>query len=346
MNRRDSQYDRPLWRGWKIQASFEVKGTPEEISRPDFDTCGWYPTSVPSTVLAALVENGVHQNPYFGMNLKSISSEPFSKPWWYRTQFQLSAQDAAGTVLLEFDGVNYSANVWLNGRRVAVSSQVKGAFRRFQFDVSKLVSEGVNVLAVEVIPPQPGDFSTGFVDWNPPPPDRNMGIFRTVRLRFCRGISIENPFVQTDLNAETLDESGLTITAELANHTKGTVSGTLEGKIESTRFSEAVNIDPQERKTVQLADLKITRPRVWWPHSMGTPELYDLHLRFIADDKVCDAADMRFGIRKMEDYTNENGHKGFKVNGKKILIKAAGWTDDLFLADTPETIDEIGRAHV
>jgi len=339
MNRCDSQYDRALCAGWTIQASFEVKGTPEEFSRPDFDTRGWYSTSVPSTVLAALVENGVYQNPYFGMNLKSISSAPFSKPWWYRTQFQLSAQDAAGTVLLEFDGVNYSANIWLNGRRVAASSQVKGAFRRFQFDVSKLVSEGANVLAVEVIPPQPGDFSTGFVDWNLPPPDRNMGIFRTVRLRFCRGVSIENLYVQTDLNVETLDEAKLTITAELANHTNSIASGILEGEIESIRFSKAVKIGPRERKTVQLADLKIAKPRVWWPHGMGTPELYDLHLRFIADDKVCDAADVRFGIRKVEDYTNEGGHKGFKVNGKKILIKAAGWTDDLFLADTTETID-------
>jgi len=301
MNRCDSQYDRPLYAGWKIQASFEVKGTPEEISRPDFDTRGWYSASVPSTVLAALVENGVYQNPYFGMNLKNISSKPFSKPWWYRTQFPLLAQDATGTVLLEFDGVNYSANIWLNGHRVAASSQIKGAFRRFQFDVSKLITVGENVLAVEVIPPQPGDFSTGFVDWNPPPPDRNMGIFRTVRLRFCRDVSIENPFVRTDLNAETLDEAGLTITAELTNHTDGTVSGTLEGEIESIRFRKAVTIDPQERKTVQLADLKIARPRVWWPHDMGAPELYDLHLRFIADDKAADVAGVRFGIRKVED---------------------------------------------
>jgi len=339
MNRCDSQYGRQLCAGWTIQASFEVKGTPEEISRPGFDTRGWYSTSVPSTVLAALVENGVYQNPYFGMNLKNISCEPFSKPWWYRTQFQLSARDAAATVLLEFDGVNYSANIWLNGRRIAATSEVKGAFRRFQFDVSRFIAKGANVLAVEVTPPQPGDFSTGFVDWNPPPPDRNIGIFRSVRLRFCRGVSIENPFVQTDLNVETLDEARLTITAEIANHTNSIASGILEGEIESIRFSKAVKINQRERKTIQLADLKITKPRVWWPHDMGAPELYDLHLRFIADNEVCDVADVRFGVRKVEDYTNESGHKGFKINGKKVLIKAAGWTDDLFLTDTPQTID-------
>ncbi|MEK7993277.1 MAG: sugar-binding domain-containing protein, partial [Planctomycetota bacterium] len=171
MNRCDSQYDRLLSAGWKIQVSSEVKGTPDQISQPGFDTRGWYSTSVPSTVLAALVENGVHENPYFGMNLKEISSEPFSQPWWYRTQFRLWPQEVAGTVLLEFDGINYSANIWLNGNQVAASNEVKGAFRRFQYDVSKLVLEGNNVLAIEVIPPKPGDFSTGFVDWNPSPPD-------------------------------------------------------------------------------------------------------------------------------------------------------------------------------
>ena len=258
----DSQYDRLLSAGWMIQASSEVSRTPERISTPGFETRYWYPASVPSTVLAALVENGVYENPYFGMNLGEIPSEPFEKPRWYRTEFQLSQNNAAGTVLLEFDGINYSANIWLNGNRISPANEVRGAFRRFQFDISKFVSEGANVLAVEVISPKPGDFSTGFVDWNPPPPDRNMGIFRSVRLRFCRDISIEQPFIQTKLNLETLDEATLTVTTELANHRHRSISGILEGEIESLRFSRAIDIEPQGRKTVEFTDLKIKNPRI------------------------------------------------------------------------------------
>ena len=295
---------------------------------PGFDTRRWYPVNVPSTVLAALVENDVYNNPYSGMNLSEISSEPYEKPWWYRTEFQLSPQEATGTVLLEFDGINYSAEIWLNGNRIAPATEVRGAFRRFQFDIAKFVSEGANALAVEVIPPKPGDFSTGFVDWNPPPPDRNMGIFRSVRLRFCRGISIEQPFVQTKLNLETFDEATLTVTAELANHGQRSASGILEGEIESLRFSKTIDIEPQGRKTVEFTDLKIRNPRIWWPYQLGRPNLYDLNLKFTADETVCDVARVRFGIREIEDYTNEGGHRGFKVNGKKILIKGAGWTDD------------------
>ena len=339
MNKSDSQYDRLLSAGWMIQASSEIIKPTERISSQGFDTRRWYPTSVPSTVLAALVENGVYKNPYFGMNLSKIPSEPYEKPWWYRTEFELSQKDAAGTVLLELDGINYSADIWLNGNQIAPATKVRGAFRRFQFDISKFVSEGTNALAVEVIPPKPGDFSTGFVDWNPPPPDRNMGIFRTVRLRFCRGVSIERPFVHTKLNLETLDEATLTVTAELANHEQHRVSGIVEGEIESLRFSTAIDIEPQERKTVEFTSLKIKNPRIWWPYQLGRPNLYDLNLKFTADETVCDVAHVRFGIREIEDYTNEGGHRGFKINGKKILIKGAGWTDDLLLADTPQTID-------
>ena len=339
MNKIDFQSERLLSAGWMIQASSEVSRAPERISMPGFDTLRWYPANVPSTVLAALVENGVYKNPYFGMNLSEIPREPYEKPWWYRTEFQLSPEDAAGTVLLEFDGINYSAEIWLNGNLIAPASEIKGAFRRFQFDISKFVSEGGNAIALQVIPPKPGDFSIGFVDWNPPPPDRNMGIFRSVRLRFCRGVSIERPFVQTRLNLETLDEAALTVTAELANHRHRSISGILEGEIESLRFSRAIDIEPQERKTVEFTDLKITKPKIWWPYQLGRPNLYNLNLKFTADSEVCDVTRIKFGIREIEDYTNLGGHRGFMVNGKKVLIKGAGWTDDLLLADTQQTID-------
>jgi exo-1,4-beta-D-glucosaminidase len=344
MNKLAPQYDRLLSDGWVIQSSSKVKQTGDEISKPDFDTHGWYSASVPSTVLAVLVENGVYEKPYFGMNLKKISSEAFKKPWWYRTEFQLSKKEADKTVLLKFDGINYSANIWLNGFRIAASTEVKGAFRRFKYNVSKFITKGNNVLAVEVIAPKPGDFATGFVDWNPPPPDRNMGIFRSVRLRLCKGVSIENPFIRTKLNLETLQEAALTISAKLANHEDKTVSGILEGEIESIKFSRAIDIEPQGRKTITFTpkdfpSLNIKNPRIWWPHNLGEQNLYDLHLKFTTNDKISDIARVKFGIREIEEYVNSGGHKGFKVNGKKVLIKAGGWTDDMFLADTRQTID-------
>ena len=110
------------------------------------------------------------------------------------------------------------------------------------------------------------------------------------------------------------------------------------------RFSKVVNIERRRQKTVEFtpeefAELNIKNPRIWWPYNLGEPDLYDLYLNFTADNVVSDVARIRFGIREVEDYVNEGGHKGFKINGKEILVKAGGWTDDLFLADTPESID-------
>ena len=335
---------RELSDGWQIRACGEVDVLGDKISVPAFDTRDWVPAAVPGTVLAALVAAGKYDDPYFGMNLKQIPREPFERPWWYRMQFDLSRAQAGKTVLLEFDGINYAANIWLNGRPIATADQVKGAFRRFQYDVSGVVAPGLNVLAVEVIPPRPGDFTIGFVDWNPPAPDRNMGLFRPVRLRFCDAVSIENPFVQTRLNLATLAEAHLTITADVVNHGDEAVTGTLEGCVEQIHFAQAVHLQARERKTVtftadEYPPLHIANPRAWWPHDLGSPELYPLELRVVVDSCVSDVASIRFGIREVADYWTPEGHRGFKVNGHEVLIKGAGWTDDLLLADTRDTID-------
>ncbi|MHC4296260.1 MAG: glycoside hydrolase family 2 protein [Planctomycetota bacterium] len=331
-------------RRWQIQSADQVSVDGSQISVCGFGAEGWYETRVPSTVLAALVEVGQYVDPYFGTNLDDIPKERFEQCWWYRSEFDLSDANSCETSLLEFDGINYAANIWLNGRLIGDAGEVRGAFRRFSFDVSNSVKKGRNALALEVTPPKPGDFSTGFVDWNPPAPDRNMGIFRPVTLRCCGSVSIENPFVQADLDTETLDRANLTVTAELHNRSDQPVSGILAGRIDSISFEKSITLAPMERKIVEFTaeqheDLLVRGPRLWWPHDLGEPNLYELHLEFSIDKAVSDARQTNFGIRSVEDYFNDSGHRGFRINGKQVLIKAGGWTDDMLLADTPEKLE-------
>ncbi len=339
----DREHERILSDGWLLQSSVEVGKPPEEVASPGFDLSGWSPVTVPSTVLAALVANGRCEDPYFGVNLTQVPTEQFDAPWWYRTEFSLSNEEANGTVLLEFDGLNYSADIWFNGHQIAASEQVKGAYRRFQLDVTDVVIVGANALAVKVARPEPGDFSTGFVDWNAPPPDGNMGLFRPVRLRFCDGVSLEHPFVKTDLNVTTLDEADLTISVDLVNHGDASISGILKGQIEAVDLQQPVQLEPGEKKTVVLTTeshpgLHFTSPRVWWPYELGAPELYALDLKFALDERVSDRRSIRFGIRDAADYWTADGHRGFRINGHDVLIKGAGWTDDLLLVETHERI--------
>ena len=329
---------------WKIQSAGKVAASAEDILSPVFSPRDWHHASTPSTVLGTLVANGVCNDPFFGKNLEKIDREPFLHPWWYRSEFDLSENEAAQYASLDFDGINYRADIWLNGRKITGKETVFGAFRRFSLEVSDIIKPGKNVLAVKVFPPLPGDFSIGYVDWNPAPPDGNMGIFRPVALRLHSGVSIENPFVQSKVNLETLNEATLTVSAELANATDQPVEGVLQGKIEAVEFEQAVTLAPHSRQRVVFAPanhscLNIKAPRLWWPIHLGEPDLYDLDLQFKIGETISDVAQTRFGIREVGDYWLNEIHRGYKVNGRKVMIKGAGWTDDLFLMDTDEGIE-------
>ncbi|MUH34623.1 glycoside hydrolase family 2 [Zobellia amurskyensis] len=333
-----------LKKDWKIQSSKYVPKTGDQLSLKSSLTENWIPTQIPSTVLGTLVENNIYKDPYYGKNLKDIPTEQFTVPWWYTTSFQISEEHAELNASLNFDGINYKANVWLNGKQIADSNAINGAYRITSFDISNAITSGKNILAIEIIPPKPGDFSTGFVDWNPSPPDGNMGIFRPVTLHLHEGVKIKNPFVQSKVDLNNLNHAALTVSAELQNATNLSISGILIGQIENIRFEQKVTIAANasmfiEYNPAAYPQLNLDNPRLWWPIHLGNPDLYNLEVQFIVNDKISDATEIKFGIREVEDYWLDDIHRGYKINGKKVLIKGAGWTDDLLLMDTHENIE-------
>jgi exo-1,4-beta-D-glucosaminidase len=370
---------------WNIQSSEKVKGAGEQISSPGFKIEAWYPAVVPSTVLGTLVENNVYQDIFFDKNLDKVPTAPFQVSWWYRKEFTVPVGPGLTRTSLEFDGINYRANIWLNGRKIGDAAQIYGAYRRFALDVSEAVKKTEkNVLAVEVFPPKPGDPTIGWVDWNPAPPDRAMGLFRDVRVRATGDVSIENPFVITKLDLAAFKEARLTVRADLVNHASKDVTGTFGGRIGDARFSSELTLRPGETRKVELTpettpELVIKDPRVWWTHDLGKPELYQLALSFtlkgaekagaqapaappIKDktkgpdrEKVDEGEDqrplrgmprvipsdsrvVRFGIREISEYRTDAGFRGFKLNGRKILIRGGGWADDLLLDAKPRKL--------
>ncbi len=118
---------------------YEVVDFYGNISTASFESDSWYNTRVPSTVLASLVDQGQYKDLYFAKNLSDVPKERFEQPWWYRNEFVLKDDCARAVTLLEFDGINHSANIWLNGRQLADVKQVFGAFRRYRFNVSDFV---------------------------------------------------------------------------------------------------------------------------------------------------------------------------------------------------------------
>lgn len=329
---------------WKVQSSQHITETGETLSASGIHSEDWIPTKVPSTILATLVEYGTYPDPYFGENLKAIPTEPFKVPWWYVTSFDLSEEDAGRYASLGFDGINYKANVWLNGQLIADTKDIDGAYRITLFNISSALQTGANHLAIEVIPPRPGDFSTGFVDWNPAPPDGNLGIFRPVTLHLHGGVRIENPFVRTAIHFNDPITARLTVSAEIVNDRPEKTKGVLKGRIGEVIFEQEITLEPGESTMVRFDPEKhehliFRDPKLWWPYQMGEPHLYDLELTFEAENQILSTTETRFGIREFTDYWLDDTHRGYKINGQRILIKGAGWTDDMLLMDTDETIE-------
>jgi exo-1,4-beta-D-glucosaminidase len=330
--------------GWWLQSAAAVAVGGEVVSMPEFDVTGWYATKVPATPMAALVANGGYPDLYLGTNLGDVDKEQFKQPWWYRTEFEISAADADKVARLQFAGINYAADIWLNGETLASHDKVVGAFRMHELDVSGRLNAGWNTLAVEVYPPRPGDFTIGFVDWNPRPPDQNMGIWRPVTLKLTGDVSIDRVAVRTDVDLETLESADIEVSAIVTNHSDTEVKATVTGRTEDLAFSADVVLAPHESQRVLFTPddhevLRIDAPRLWWPYTLGEPNLYSLEMNAAIAGRTSDMVDTTFGIREVATYFNEEGHRGFTVNGQPVLIRGGGWVDDLLLSDTPEKID-------
>ncbi len=298
---------------------------------------GWIPAQVPSTLMGVLTANGMEPEALTAADYARIDKKQFEKSWRYRTTFHIPSLKKDEHVLLSFDGICYRANVWLNGRLIADKQEMAGPFRQYEFDITKETAKE-NELTVEVFRAQPGEPSIGFADWNPRPADENMGIFREVRVKVCGNVAISHSAVRSRVNTQTLDEAWLTIATELRNLTDKEVSGSIQGTADGQPFSYPVRLAAGEKCRLTIpTEIHIEHPRLWWCHHMGTPELCDLHLEFVENDKVSDAEDIRFGIREIRSYLTDEGYRAFLLNGKEVLLRGAGWTDDIYLRDTPST---------
>lgn len=321
--------------GWLMKRATEVEKNGVELSKSHSKNSDWLAATLPSTVMSVLVENGFYKDPYSLNNMEKIPMDSILKPWWFTSSFDLESVNDK-TFSLNFDGINYKAEVFLNGIQLADSNEIAGAFNTFKLDVSSHIVKGENHLAILVLPPATGAYSIGFVDWAPTPPDKNMGIWRGIHLDVSNEVSLEETFVQSDLNIDDFSSAELTISTVLKNNTKQEQTVSLLGEFGDTAFIYDVLLKAEESEKVILTSkevpaLSLLQPKVWWPRGYGKANLYQLKLEAQVNSTTSSKENVQFGVRKISDYKNDNGHRGYIVNGQKILIKGAGWLDKLFL---------------
>ena len=212
--------------------------TGDAISAPGFSTEGWLKTAVPSTVLAAQVAAGIFPDPYFGDNLRKIpgasypigenfanlpmpADSPYRCGWWYRTEFTAPRlPKRARRFWLHFGGINYRGEIWLNGHKIADSHAGRGRLSHLRLRCDRDAEAGRHECARRRnFRAHRKDLGINWVDWNPCPPDKDMGLWGEVDLVSTGAVTLRSPMVVTHLPDDDLETAELTVYAELHNAT-------------------------------------------------------------------------------------------------------------------------------
>ena len=350
-----------LDQGWEIQSTCEERRGGAEVSKAGFVAKGWHKTTVPNTVVGTLVDDHTYPDPTYGTNLKSFpgmdyssatffanqdmpADSPFRCSWWWRKEFDVPRSFAGKHLALHFPGINYRANVWVNGQKIADAADVAGTYRIFELDATAALKPGTrNAMALEIFAPGKDDLGITWVDWNPTPADKDMGIWKEVTLTANGPVALRNAFVASKLGPDNASAE-LTVSADLRNETDAATTGVLFAEVAGRQVKQTVVLAGAETKTVvfdaeDFPTLKIANPRLWWPYTMGTPHFYTAKLRFEIAGKVSDEARIRFGIREVTSELTASGARLFKINGRRILIRGAAWAPDMFLRPMSKKLD-------
>ncbi|MEP6746880.1 MAG: glycoside hydrolase family 2 TIM barrel-domain containing protein [Bacteroidota bacterium] len=375
----DSKEDHRSGVTWTMKKAGDVNNTAEELSMPGYATKDWMQAIVPGTVLNSLVFNKMYPDPYFGTNNKltnkiipdiAQAGREFYT-YWFRTEFVLPGDYKGKNIWLQVDGINYRAEIWLNGNLV---NTISGMFMQDYIEISDFAKPGEkNALAIKVLPvdipgtnkPKPwrargenkngGDGNIGLnttmlmsVGWDftfkDGIRDRNTGIWKNISLYTTNKVALRHPFVKSDLAKPNYDAAAETVSVEVYNVAMKTVTCIVKGEIagEGIQFEKNIVLLRGEDKQIvftakDFQQLNIHHPRLWWPQFKGKPELYELRLKVYADGILGDSINTKFGIREIVAGRNTpDSSKTFYVNGRKIFIRGANWIPEAMLRTSDE----------
>jgi hypothetical protein len=310
---------------WSLVEAPKVTGDGAALSRPGYDAKAWYAATVPGTVLTTLVDRGVYPDPDYSLNNTAIPESLNKQDYWYRSEFVAPAGQDGRHQQLIFKGINYAAEIWLNGEKLG---DLKGAFIRGRFDVTGKLKPGVNAIAVKVSPPpHPGiaheeSLTAGvgenggaqaldgptFIasegwDWIPSVRDRNTGLWQEVVLRSTGAVRIGDSHVVTTLPKPDNSVAEVEITVPVENLTDAPVHATVRAAFDTVAVEKTVTVAPGKSEVVftpaDFPRLSVKNPKLWWPNGYGAQTLYGLRILTSVDGKVSDQKDSRIGLRQM-----------------------------------------------
>jgi Exo-beta-D-glucosaminidase Ig-fold domain/F5/8 type C domain/Glycosyl hydrolases family 2/Glycosyl hydrolases family 2, sugar binding domain len=341
--------------GWRIRRDSQVTADGATLSHVGFDDKEWLPATVPGTVLSSYFDDGAIPDPNFSNNQLAISDSFFYADFWYRNEFTAPALAAGQRAWLNFNGVNWKAEVFLNGEQIG---RIDGGFMRGRFDVTGKIKPGQNnALAVRVIKnATPGsvkektaarpDLNGGALgadnptyhatigwDWIPTVRGRDIGIWGEVTLAATGAVTIENPSVISTMALPDTSKATVGISATLRNNGTEPVTGTLYGRFGESTFETGVTVEAGATKTVQLNQLQVDNPKLWWPSGYGEQNLYQVELSFMLAPvdrplyrvgRTSDTVHFQAGIRQFT-YSEDGGALRMWINGRRFIPRGGNW---------------------
>ena len=278
---------------WRLQRASAIAESGEVISSNEYDDSSWLPAVVPGTVLYSYIAAGAVPDPGVADNNLQISESYFNSDFWYRwtprsaTELVETLKREEGeSLVLSFDGINWKAEVYVNGKRVG---DIAGAFKRASFDITDLIQDENNVIAVHIIKPahfaavkeknaESPDFNGGQLgadnptfhatvgwDWIPTVRGRDMGIWNDVRIEKVKALTLSDPLVQSKITDSLASMTVSVKVTDVASKSLGhldklsdpqglrsekTISGTLRGTIGDIEFSKKVELKAGESGTI------------------------------------------------------------------------------------------------
>ena len=344
---------------WEFGSSENINLSGEEISLgkisekfikapEDFYVC---------TVMGGL--SGHENNYFYEKELSKVDKTQFDVEWWFKTDFTLKNKNSNNNlVLLHINGINYKSDIYLDGKLVEKKENIIGTFVKYTLDITLFLNKNNNIhnIAFRIKRPynqwgggtvnnNQTDLAISFVDWNPEAPDSNMGIWQPVDVEIIpyKISTITSAFIITKL----IDDKKSTLT--IVFYIKNWENKKIENDV-NIKIGEFINLDvknislePNEEKQIiinnennKYPELIIDNSNLWWPYQMGEPKLHNFTIKIIKDNKNY-IYERKIGLRQVDSEYDEIGKKRvYKINNKKLLLKGAGWTPDLFLRQSPE----------
>ncbi|KAK4119767.1 glycoside hydrolase family 2 protein [Parathielavia appendiculata] len=334
---------------WDLQSSAVVANDPASLSQTGLNTTSWHHVPVSKcTLMGCLIEAGVYTEKelFYSDNLRRVDGNQFLVPWIYRHEFLLDP-GPGHHYFLRTHGISSRADIFLNGRQVAASSEQAGSYVGRTYEITNLVGKE-NALAIQVYPTDYyRDLALGWVDWNPWPADNGTGVWRDVEVKLTGPVKLDPMRVVTHLGTplETAP-ANVTIKAKVHNLEDRPVTVTAAGLLTPVSGGRLVGWNqtftlPPLSATDLILSKTITNPKIWWPRQWGAQPLYKatLTLHVANFHHPSDHATVTFGLRTITTTLNAHNDITFHVNTRPFQILGAGYTPNLFLRSSPSDWD-------